>query len=140
MHAECFHVGALKYLAVDTVLLRNFFCSFAKVGRRADVAGKIAQVLGQCHAAGDCQALGQRFFSGSQFVAALHGEGKLAQWATNFVFLALEVVEAVNRFLGDDCCLADAPGNTAFFYGRFGEKQCAVKGACFVKRLYGTAN
>ena len=109
--------------------------SLCKMGRRADVARPVTQILGEHHALCDCEPLLQCFLCRSQFVSALDGESEFAQGAANFVLLALELVKAIGGFLRDDRRLPDSPGNTALLDRDFGEKDGAVESAGFVERF-----
>jgi hypothetical protein len=87
-----------------------------QIGRRADVARQIAQVLGEFHSGSDRQTFGKRCFGTWQFVAATDAEGQFSQRPTHFLLFGFEAIEAVEGFLHDERGLPDLPGDIPLPY------------------------
>mgnify|MGYP007125361862 CR=1 FL=1 len=102
--------------------------------------GVVDEIARQGNTLADGDALLQRFFGFVQFGAAFDGEHQLAQLATIFVLLALELVEFVSCVEGRQRTLANAPGNAAFLDRQFGEKERGIEGSSFVQSLDGATD
>ncbi|MPM64561.1 hypothetical protein SDC9_111448 [bioreactor metagenome] len=137
MHAELFHVVALKDFAVELECFGHGLRLFGQIARVANIGRQVAERLGQCHAFGNGLALMHALFGGGQFVTTFDADRQLAQRAANFFLLALELIEPVGGIQRCNDGLADAPGDAALPDLEFGQEKCGVEGAGFVEDLDG---
>jgi hypothetical protein len=79
VHAQLFHVGAVKDVDAQSMQFRELPSLVGKIGRRADISRQIAEVLRQFHAGTHRQALCKSQFGGGKFVAACDAECQFAQ-------------------------------------------------------------
>eukprot|EP01022_Parablepharisma_sp_SALTPOND_P021765 TRINITY_DN435_c1_g1_i1.p1 TRINITY_DN435_c1_g1~~TRINITY_DN435_c1_g1_i1.p1 ORF type:complete len:1304 (+),score=494.29 TRINITY_DN435_c1_g1_i1:15351-19262(+) len=127
---EAAHLQGLQLLAVQHFhaqleLLGQLLGGVGQVGRGADVARQVAQVLGQGHAVGQCHGFGQRGLGGG---TSRHRdqEGDLLDARGHRVLLAFEDVGAVVGVAAGQHHVADGPGQVAALDAIEGQGQGGV--------------
>ena len=126
-HFQGFHVFLFQHFNLELVGFCQFLRLLGQIGRGADVARQVAEILGQVHAVGDRQASLGSFFADAQFGAARHVQDDAAQRAAHLFLLAFQAVEAVNPFHRHQYGLLDFPCGVAALDREFGEENRGFK-------------
>ena len=119
MHAQFLHILFFQDSHLEFVRLSQFSGLFCQISRGTDIAGQIAQILGQFDAVRDCAGLMHRGLCGAArlFCTAQQdfAQCRLVGW------FALELVATIGGFGGEQHDLVDLPGFIAPPDGKVGE-------------------
>ena len=132
-HPQFLHILALEQFQAELPFFCELPCLLAEVGRRADIAREVAQVLGQVHACAYRLPLAQTAPGGSR--VARHGQNFDVRKRARFALFAFHGVEAIGAFGGHQRHLARFPGCIAAAGFDIAHAQRKGAGAGFLRGL-----
>ncbi len=125
-HPELFHVAPLEHFDAELLLAGELLRLLREIGRGADVAGQVAEILGERDAGRDRAALGGAALRGRFRRLPRDPEHDRLERARRRL-LALHRVEAVERLGGAERGMTRAPRRIALLHRQLAERRARAR-------------